>query len=95
MIDHWSDWASKCASILDGDIGYVDQALTAYSHGSFSDRYYTQRHALIKDFVPEEDISASQGQPWQWSSEKPSLHEGVANYFLDRREDGGSNENAG
>ena len=87
LVEHWKRWASECAALLDADVGFVDQGVKSYTHGSFSYRNYARRHQLLHDFDPESDIAADNGEPWHWSSHKPQLHDRVAAYFYERRED--------
>ena len=59
-------------------------------HGSLIDRQARTRHeGLVPyDFDPAADYSATPEGALCWASEKPALHQYVADFFLSRREDG-------
>jgi hypothetical protein len=39
------------------------------------------------DFNPHTDISLDANRCWQWSSEKPELHQRIKQYFFERKEE--------
>jgi hypothetical protein len=55
------------------------------------DRNYVGRQTILaeSDFDPARDIVCQPQQVWRWAdASKTRLHQSVADYFRDRREDG-------
>ncbi len=69
-------------------VHYVPQTICHLWHGSLKNRAYMDRHDLLKmaDFDPEKDIKLSNGV-YEWASDKPDFHNGIIQYFLNRKED--------
>lgn len=59
-------------------------------HGSRKNRQYGERLAYLTDFDfdPMTDIALDTNGLWKWSSDKPEMHQKVADYFDERNEDG-------
>jgi hypothetical protein len=59
-------------------------------HGEHKNRQYGTRNKLLidHDFCPATDMRVGDNGLLEWSSNKPGLHEGVARFFANRREDG-------
>lgn len=74
----WAPWS----------VGYVEgQTANLMCHGPLRCREYRNRHLLLESFQPEMDIALSPSRAWVWNTVKPDLHESVATYFTNRRED--------
>ncbi len=88
--EHYRAWAEKHFQRVRGSIGCSDGQLIHLWHGDLVHRRYQERHREFSafDFDPASDIALDQEGCWRWSSEKPEMHEYVARYFRERREDG-------
>ena len=84
-----TDWGQRFYSDVRGQISYTPGVVLHLWHGSFEQREYRTRYSLLADhrFDPNCDIRIGKNGCWEWSSDKPALHEGLRNYFLRRRED--------
>jgi hypothetical protein len=73
-----------------GAPGFLDCEAFHLWHGTIADRRSKQRHLDLGrfGFDPFEDIAVAPNGCWGWSSDKPSLHAYVADYFAGRNEDG-------
>lgn len=89
--DHYRRWATGFHRLARSSVAYVPGRLTHLWHGSVQDRNYLGRQAILaeSEFDPAHDIECQTQQVWRWAdASKPRLHQSVANYFRDRREDG-------
>ena len=88
--DHYRAWAERHFQSVRGGVGYIDGALVHLWHGDLVDRRYQERHREFSafSFDPATDIALDANGCWRWSSQKPEMHEYVARYFRERREDG-------
>jgi hypothetical protein len=89
--EHYRAWAEKhFRSLGGGGIGYIDGELIHLWHGDLVHRRYQERHREFSGFAfdPTSDIALDEEACWRWSSPKPEMHEYVARYFRERREDG-------
>jgi len=82
-------WASRFYREVKAKVGYVPGDITHLYHGTYADRQYVERWIILSKnrFDPEKDIAINEDGIWEWASDKPDLHEQVANYFEERRED--------
>jgi len=82
-------WAAKFYREIKGNIGCIPGALTHLYHGTYADRQYIERWIILSKnrFDPENDIKINKNGIWEWASDKPELHEEVAEYFEERKED--------
>lgn len=87
---HYRAWAAPFYQQVQGRVGYVAGRLYHLWHGQKSDRQYQKRREILPafGFDPLRDIQHAPGEAWCWSSNKPTLHAAVANYFNTRLEDG-------
>jgi hypothetical protein len=87
---HYAQWAAKLSDVAREGIGVVDGDVYHLWHGSLRDRRYNLRHAILRRFAfdPYVDVAVAGSGCWRWSSEKPELHQAVAELFVKRREDG-------
>jgi hypothetical protein len=88
--EHYCEWASRFRGIAKDGIGVVDGDIYHLWHGSLRDRKYTSRQAILSRFAfdPNADIGVADSGCWRWTSDKPALHQAVAEFFARRREDG-------
>lgn len=84
-------WAAKAkAAGLFDHVGSIDQSLYHLWHGSFSNRNYRGRHAILvkHDFDPLTDIRMAENGTWEWTNPQGELALEVDRYFFSRKEDG-------
>lgn len=88
--EHFYKWASKFHQSVLGRIGFVEGSILHLWHGQLSNRKYSQRHIDFKTFGfdPAKDIRVGTSGCWEWASDKTEMHDWVARYFADRKEDG-------
>lgn len=88
--EHYQAWAEKHFRSVGADVGCIDGGLIHLWHGDLLQRRYKERHREFHafDFDPTADIALDENGCWRWSSPKPEMHEYVARYFRERREDG-------
>lgn len=70
-------------------LGYITGNCHHLYHGEQANRNYVGRLAKLTDhaFDPDEDIAIDANGLWKWNSDKPEMHQAVASYFEERRED--------
>lgn len=80
----WCEGLRKKKPVLD----YIPVDISHLWHGSLKNRKYMDRHDIILnyDYNPREDV-ALQNNVFEWSSDKPGMHEDIRQYFYDRKED--------
>ncbi|MCG8456791.1 MAG: hypothetical protein MI919_10970, partial [Holophagales bacterium] len=83
-------WAERFHRRVAGKVGWVPGRIRHLWHGRQADRRYGTRLIDMRpyDFDPAVDIRIGNDQCWQWATDKPGLHDYVARYFAERREDG-------
>ncbi len=87
MKSHMMDWASRLKAknpVLD----YLPVDIWHLWHGSLKNRKYMDRHDVVLkyDYDPEGDV-VLQDNVYEWSSDKPGMHEDIRSYFYERKED--------
>lgn len=82
-------WAANFYRAIKGKLGFVEGEITHLFHGTYADRQYVERWMILSRnrFNPDEDIRINENGIWEWASDKPDLHQDVANYFEERKED--------
>lgn len=85
--EYFLRWATRFGDIVRGKIGFIPGTVEAMYHGEHQKRRYASRYRLLSDFDPDQDIALNDDQCWRWASAKPHLHQGVRDYFFQRRED--------
>lgn len=82
-------YAARVYPLVRDNIGWVSGDCLHLYHGSTVHRNYVGRWKYLSeyDFDPSEDITLDDNGLWKWSSDKPEMHEKVAGYFAERRED--------
>jgi hypothetical protein len=88
--EHFLSWAEPYFQEVGGQVGYLTGAIYHLWHGDLEDRKYRERHESFStfNFNPTEDIRLDEKGCWQWSSDKPAMHNYVREYFNSRKEDG-------
>lgn len=91
LLGHFRSWEAAWRERVGGRLGYVEQPIQSLYHGTITDRGYKRRSRILLQnaFSPAEDIAHGGSGCWVWASDKPAMHDAVAGYFRDRREDGG------
>ncbi len=89
VMDLWKTWAQRAYALTGGSIGYVDAWALNLMHGTYKNRRYSKRWLLpiAHHFDPAEDLRIGREGAWLWNSDKPDLHQGLVQYFKQRRED--------
>lgn len=88
---HYRKWAVDFHRLANSNIGHVPGRLTHLWHGDLHDRNYVGRQEILArfGFDPARDIECHTQQAWRWTDDSKSrMHQSVAEYFRDRREDG-------
>lgn len=87
---HINSWMMSFHGAVRGSVHYHPGKLYHLWHGTIVGRRYEDRHDILRenDFDPIADLRADFNGCFQWSSDKPRLHEDVRRYFEERREDG-------
>lgn len=69
-------------------LDYIPVDISHLWHGSLKNRKYMDRHDIITkyDYDPLSDISLEK-DVYEWSSNKPEMHDDIRQYFYDRKED--------
>jgi hypothetical protein len=82
-------WAAPFYREIKGNLGNITGDITHLYHGTYADRQYVERWMILSrnSFNPTEDIRINKEGIWEWASDKPDLHESVAEYFEERKED--------
>jgi hypothetical protein len=88
--DHYHRWAAVFHGLVAGRVAAIPNELYHLWHGDLANRGYGVRFARLAahGFDPEHDIAPGPEGTWRWSSDKAALHRDIAQYFVDRREDG-------
>lgn len=82
-------WGKRIFPETQGNMGYLDGNIFHLWHGKIENRQYIKRdsYLLDYDFNPEKDIKAGSNGLFDWSSDKPAMHQAVQQYFVDRNDD--------
>ncbi|MGZ3422854.1 MAG: hypothetical protein ACXVEF_17390 [Polyangiales bacterium] len=86
---HFRRWSRKVHEEVNAQVSFTPGRILSLWHGTIENRRYVQRNQELFDlaFDPKEDIRISDTGCWEWSSDKPELHEWARRYFVERRED--------
>lgn len=84
---HMTEWAKRIKKqnpVLD----YIPVDIWHLYHGSLKNRNYMDRHDVILkyNYDPLNDIALCDNV-YEWSSDKPEMHEDIRQYFYARKED--------
>lgn len=90
QLAHFCNWDRNLYADVQGRIGCTPGTVLHLWHGDLPDRQYVARHDKLAQFAfdPEQDIRIGQSGTWEWSSDKPELHQWMIEYFHQRQEDG-------
>ena len=82
-------WQERCQKRIGSDIGYVNNSLFHYWHGSRKDRGYGTRWHILVDhqFDPAVDLRTNAQGLLELTDAKPELRDAIRNYFTVRNED--------
>jgi hypothetical protein len=81
---HYEGWAVPFHESVGGRIDFVPGCVFHLWHGPLQSRQSWERQQLLEDFDPFTDIALDGNRCWRWNSDKPELHQAVANYFRGR-----------
>jgi hypothetical protein len=89
QFQHLTGWAKRFHEDVRGSVFYTAGSVLHLWHGNLQTRQYLPRQLILKaaDFNPLTDIRFSKNLCWEWSSDKPDLHQKVKDYFGNRREE--------
>jgi hypothetical protein len=87
---HYMKWANRFFQAVRGRVAAADGEAFHLWHGNMADRRYKERYQGLTThgFDPEADLAISENGTWRWNSDKPAMHQYVADYFASRKEDG-------
>ncbi len=90
MSEHYRRWAEPFFSAVQGRWGYVLGTIAHLWHGDMGSRKHRQRYQEFSQFQfdPTTDIAMNRYGAWQWTSDKPAMHDYIHQYIADRQEDG-------
>ncbi len=82
-------WAAPFYQYIKGNLGCVSGDITHLYHGTYADRQYVERWMILSRarYNPDEDIRINEDGIWEWATDKRDLHQAVADYFEERKED--------
>lgn len=80
---------NRAFNAIHGNVGYLDNHLLHFWHGSRSSRGYGSRWKILRDykFNPDTDIYRDSQGLWQLTKTKPEMRQAIRRYFLSRNED--------
>jgi hypothetical protein len=83
-------WAEPFYETVRGETAFLNADIFHLWHGDVGIRKGRSRHEGFQrfQFDPYIDITIGEDDSWQWSTDKPEMHEYVRGYFASRREDG-------
>jgi hypothetical protein len=84
-------WAKQSHQLVGGDVAHVPGLIRHLWHGARADRQYDARllAGKIADFDPALHLRQNADGCWEWSADAPRhLVDTLAEYFVERREDG-------
>lgn len=82
-------WQQHAASVVHGDVSYVQGEIYHLWHGNGKNRQYTKRGELIQDFDPALHLVPAASGMWAWTEAATALEldKKVLQYFASRKED--------
>lgn len=82
-------WANIPQREIQGRLGWLDRDIYHLWHGSLENRRTTTRYRILEEFEfdPASDLALDSQGFWKWNSDKADMHQLVADYFVERRED--------
>lgn len=82
-------WAAKQHRSIKRNVGYLPGSIQHLFHGTRENRKYVERtfYLVSNGFDPTVDIRIGDNGLFEWCSDKPVMHQQVADYFIERDED--------
>ena len=82
-------WGEKFYNEIQSSVFYIPGTVYHLYHGANVNRNYNHRSEYLANYSydPRTDISLNDDNIWEWSNDKPILHDKVKNYFFEREED--------
>lgn len=79
-------WAEPWFAAIGGKVGHLAGDLFHMWHGDLAHRQAHTRHAGLAahGYDPGTDVAAMPGGPLRWASDKPALHQTLAQFFAER-----------
>ena len=86
---HILEWAEQWHDRVQGSMGWADNEIETFYHGSLKTRRYMNRHEILKDsvFDPYTDIRLDPTGTLEWQTDKTGMVNDIHQYFADRKED--------
>jgi hypothetical protein len=90
---HYLRWADPFFKTVRGRVGYVPGTIYHLWHGEIENRRYATRHNMLSKFGfnPEIDIRIASSGAWEWARPRAELASFLAQYFVNRDDDGINN----
>lgn len=90
---HYQKESSSIRSAIDSRVSHLQAPVTHLFHGTKENRRYGDRTRILREgqYDPLSDVVSRNGL-LEWSTPKGLMHDRVAKYFGDRKEDGSSSE---
>jgi hypothetical protein len=88
--EHYLKWAHPFHASVAKRVSYVSGHLYHLWHGDAKNRGHIGRHDRLAsfNFNPDLDIAIGDNGAWHWARPRPELDKFLANFFIDRAEDG-------
>ncbi len=87
--EHYLKWAHPYYQSVGDRVGHVTGRLYHLWHGDIDNRRRDRHQRLAQfNFEPGIDLLIGPNGSWQWARSRPELEEFLANYFINRAEDG-------
>lgn len=86
---HAAAWASKIYPVVRAQVGVIEGAALHLWHGELESRRHMRRYSALWNygFDPDRDIGLDDNGCWQWTSNKPALHDALGEYLANRRQE--------
>lgn len=86
--NHYLNWARPFFNDVKGSVGFLEGTIFHHWHGNLADRRYNERYEGLSqfDFDPYADVKIDNNGCFVWSSDKPTLHAFVKDYWTQRSE---------
>jgi hypothetical protein len=87
---HFVAWCRRLYKDVRARVAATPGTILHLWHGDTENRRYVLRNQQLStfNFDPAADLRVSPGGAWEWSSDKPALHQWAIDYYPTRKEDG-------